>query len=572
MKTIVKRMSVLIGVLALGVTAVKAQTDSALLDALVKKGVLSNKEASDIRADEAKDYSKTPASKLAISDYVQKLQFYGDGRLRFDAYGQQFQYPSGGNSVNDRLRYRLRFGLVYTYSPQLSAGFELRSGTADDTANQTMGGMFTDAGINIGKIYVQYKPTDWATLIAGKFTNPIYTTTDEVWSNDLTPEGGAETLSWTIPLGGGSAPVKDAKDMKAVAPAASDSSLTIGLTAAQFYYINNSESATASAIGTSNNNDVWVFENQIPITWKINDNVTAKVVPGFTFYTGGGNMNYDGGVPVNYNNYTPTAYAPTNANTKIPTVPASSAVAAAPATGAVTPGPAPAYVYGTANSSNDPVFYSPNEADDLNIVSAPGEIDYKLFNMPLRTYWDFNWNITAKQRVQNVYLGPGGAYSANNVGAVSPTIVGGYGFAPTGTATGGLTAAATQAAIRKQNQNLADGVAWAIGEQIGQNKKKGDWSLLGEFRQVGLGAVDPNINGTDFANSYANQQGVKIQGVYNFTDYLTTTVTYYNTWDYKNGLYADLNGGNGKAISGTTQYLVGQSSTQRVQVDLGWKF
>ncbi len=44
-------------------TPVHAQSNSALLDALVKKGVLSDQEAEDIRADEQKDYSATAASR-----------------------------------------------------------------------------------------------------------------------------------------------------------------------------------------------------------------------------------------------------------------------------------------------------------------------------------------------------------------------------------------------------------------------------------------------------------------------------------------------------------------------------
>jgi len=518
------------GVAFIPTTPVHAQ-DSALIDALVKKGVLSGKEAEDIRATEAKEYATTPTSKLAIGDYIKQIQFYGDGRLRFDSYSQKNQYP--GNNVNDRERYRLRFGLVYSYSDNLSAGFELRSGTASDTANQTFGGMFTDASINVSKIYLQYKPVDWATLIAGKFTNPMYTTTDMQWSNDLTPEGGAETLSYTFPLGGGSSVSHDPKDVKAMAPvkSGSDSSFTVGLTAGQFLYVNSNESNHSAPFST-NNNDVLIFQEQIPLTWKINKDLTVKVVPGFTNYTGGGNMNYDGGVPTNYNNVgTP---------------------------------PAPVYGYGTLNSSNDPVFYSPNEADDLNILSAPGEIDYKVADIPFRTYWDFDWNITAKQRVQNVYLGPGAAFAAVPAGAAAPSNATGYGFSSTG--------GATQAHVRSQNQSLSDGIAWAVGEQIGQNKKKGDWSILGEYRQLGLGSIDPNINGTDFANSYLNQEGVKVSGVYNFTDFLTGTVTYYNNWTYKSNLYQDLNGSSAKPLAGTTQYLVSQKSDQRVQVDLGWKF
>ena len=214
------------------------------------------------------------------------------------------------------------------------------------------------------------------------------------------------------------------------------------------------------------------------------------------------------------------------------------------------------------------MFYSPNEANYLNIVSAPGEIDYKLFNMPLRTYWDFNWNVTAQRACSGRLPGVQVALLPLMVVLIDNAAVSGWGNNPTGVP----ATPANIAAIRSSEPRPGDGLAWGIGEQIGQNKKKGDWSLLGEFRQVGLGSVDPNINGTDFANSFANQQGFKLKGVYNFTDYLTLGVTYYNTWDYKDNLFNAINGGNAKPISGTSQYLVAQSSMQRVQVDIGWKF
>jgi hypothetical protein len=39
-----------------------------------------------------------------------------------------------------------------------------------------------------------------------------------------------------------------------------------------------------------------------------------------------------------------------------------------------------------------------------------------------------------------------------------------------------------------------DDIAFLVGVQFGENKKKGDWSLLANYRQTGLGAVDPNLN------------------------------------------------------------------------------
>jgi hypothetical protein len=473
-----------IGNLVRGDTS-SASADDALVDALVQEGLLSHAQADRVRSKIDQADSETPLSKIALSSSVKSLTFYGDGRLRYENIGQKNHYEAP--TTYDRERYRLRFGLDYTYAQNFKAGFELESGTTNDSANQTMGSMFTKASINVGKIYLQWTPTDWLQLEAGKFTNPWYTTTDIVYSFDENPEGGAELFNFHF-----------------------GDNLTVGFNAVQYLYINSNES---SSVPNIDRDDVFILGEQIPVTWKITPNVTFKVAPGFTVYTGGGNTNYGGEVPTNTN------------------------VGAAAGVG--TPGVATVYG-GTANSAVDPVFYSPKEADDLAIFSAPGEFNFRVGGVPVRPYWDLEWNVLGKQRVQDVYLDP--------TAGVSP-------------------------AAKAANQSLGDNLAWALGVQVGQNKKQGDWSGLAEFRQIGLGAVDQNINGTDFADSYANQQGFKLSLTYNFTDFLTGTATFYDTWDYKKDLYSDL-GGSATATPavGTTQYLVSAKSVERVQIDLGWKF
>ena len=459
------------------------QADDALVDALVQEGVLNHDQAQRVRAKIAQaDDNTTPASKIALSNTVQALQFYGDGRLRYENIDQHNH--SANIVLTDRERYRLRFGADYTFSDKFKAGFELESGTTDDSANQTFGATFTKSSINVGKIYLRYDPTDWLTAYAGKFTNPWYTTTDIVYSFDLNPEGGAELFAFHP-----------------------TDNLTVGLNAVQYLYINSNEATLTPGI---NNNDVQIIGNQIPVTWKITKDITFKVAPGFTFYTGGGNTNYDGGVGTNSN------------------------VSGATAT----------FTGGTNNSSVDPVFSSPKEADDLAIFSAPGEFNFKVAGIPIRPYWDYEVNLQGRKRVQDVYLDP----------------------------TASLPSAGTAASVKAQNTGLGDNTAWAVGVQVGQNKKKGDWSGLTEFRQIGLGAVDQNINGTDYADSYANQEGLKFAAAYNFTDFLMATVTFYDTWDYKPGLYQSLGGRSATPTTGSTQYLVSEKSLQRIQVDLGWKF
>src|SRR5271169_6130685 len=60
----------------------QSQADQALLDALVKKGVLTNKEANDISAEAANAVSPAPSSNIKIGDWVKQLNLGGDLRIR----------------------------------------------------------------------------------------------------------------------------------------------------------------------------------------------------------------------------------------------------------------------------------------------------------------------------------------------------------------------------------------------------------------------------------------------------------------------------------------------------------
>ena len=561
MKNTTKRVIAIAGVLALGLSAVKAQEDGALLDALVKKGVLSDQEAQSIRTTEAKEYNTTAADKIAISDYVQKIKFYGDVRFRYEYLDEE---PQAGKAIAttaatgysrdntlERYRYRLRVGVDATFTDNFTGGFELESNTASDSANQSFGNGFSKESINIGLVYLQWKPTDWLTLVGGKQRNPLYTT-DLTWDPDINPEGGSESLSWTIPLGSDSVPeTRDPKDMKAIqAPASSDMSLTIGFTAAQLIYADNQEFNTAgtaqtptgvvttpgaapaaTVVGTANKTDVWQFVEQVPVQFNFNKSTFIKVAPGFDSYTSGGNT-----------------------------------------------GLSSSFVNGTAGDTgwsggNTLNFTGPNIADHLEIFQAPGEVDFKAFNLPFKVYWDFDLNTEGKDRVQDVLLG------VNNSAGLA-----------------GTSAAAK--VIQKQNADMGDNVAWLAGVQVGQNKKKGDWSVRSDYRQVGLGAIDPNENDSDWGDSFLNMQGVKVQATYNFTDFLTGSITYYDTWNYKSGFLDAATPGQGSAsgsigslpLAGGTGYSVGSATTnpggtntglgtlagansvQRLDVDLQWKF
>ena len=208
-----------------------------------------------------------------------------------------FNSLNNNASGNQRYRYRIRVGADYTFTDKFSAGFELESATAGDGANQSFGNGFGKYPINVGLIYLQYKPTDWLTLVGGKQKNPLYTT-DLVWDPDINPEGGSEILSWTVPVDF-SSPAPASNDPKAIAAPSEPSqmSLTFGFTAGQYIYADNGESGgdniATNTNGTANvdNTDVWMFAEQIPVQFNFNKDTYIKEVPGFLTYLGGGNNN-----------------------------------------------------------------------------------------------------------------------------------------------------------------------------------------------------------------------------------------------------------------------------------------
>jgi hypothetical protein len=597
MNTYIKCMSAVCGLLLVSSAALLAQGNKALIDALVKKGVLSSKEASEIQADMARQYADGPDGKLELAKHVTKLKLYGQVRWRYQwnqaetqppvsptaptiipgPQAQAFRQPAinavlpsntpivlptvtqnvAGNLVpftppaanpnvgqpfpapqqsfnQDRARYLFKFGATYDFTDNFSSGIEFASATANDSYNQTIGSAYGRFPVSLSLLYLTWEPTDWLTLTGGKQLNPLYTTS-LVWDSDINPEGVTEEFWWDI-----------------------TDAFGIGFTAGQWVYSND---ISETQLGFTNNipfntsDEIgWQFVQQVPMQYRFLEYVTETVpaddpkdmkamktitkpkeiakitfAPGFMTYTGS-------------------------------------------ATGFVTGGGT------TANAivnTSSPAFLASNGTNDLNIVTAPGDFKTKFGSVPFQFYWDFAWNIDGKDRIQNVYLAPFGQ------GDGRPAI-GAPGTVPAAAIPGSTAGSTLQSgAYRLQNLSLEDEIAWLVGVKFGQNKKKGDWSASVDFRQVGAGSVDPNLSDSDFALGQLNQQGIRAALEYNFTDFLTGAVTYFNTWDYKQDLWfppGTAGSGQSAPPPGTTagfgnnNNLTGVNTTQIVQVDLKWKF
>jgi polyhydroxyalkanoate synthesis regulator phasin len=463
MKSNFKKLVALVGMMAIAVSTMRAQDSGALVDALVKKGVLTDQEAEEIRADLAKEYATTSAGKLNISNHITQLTLYGDARWRYEYDSTRSQSGISGTNTSQinaeqwRPRYRIRVGADYKFTDNFNAGFELESATANDSANQTVGAGFEKFSINVGLLYVTYKPEDFVTLTGGKMKNPLYTT-DMLWDPDINPEGAAEMFTWAV-----------------------NDQFNVGLTAVEFIYADNNESNSTTntynpttGVGTNQNSaqDSWIFAAQVPATYKFTKAISATIAPGFYTRTGGSTSTWVSS-------------------------------GATPNTGA-------------------PVLASAEANSYLNQIAAPGDVTFKLFNQKAKFYWDFVFNASGEDRIKNVY-------GINN----------------------------------GQNMDLRDDIAWLAGFQLGDNKKKGDWLVGIDFRQTGLASVDPNLSDSDFGDGYLNQQGIKVRTGYNFTDFLTGNITYYDTWNYKSSLgNATVNGAN----------INGINSSSRLDFDLNWKF
>ena len=66
-----------------GVTA-RAQDAGALLDLLVKKRLITDQEAEEVRSELTKDVATTSAGKLKLSSPITELELYGDMRVRYE--------------------------------------------------------------------------------------------------------------------------------------------------------------------------------------------------------------------------------------------------------------------------------------------------------------------------------------------------------------------------------------------------------------------------------------------------------------------------------------------------------
>lgn len=252
-----------------------------LLDALVKKGVLSASEAEEI-ADDMGDGNAIHFGNSA----VKKLKLYGDVRLR---YQWEDAEDSGAGAVNNndrsRFRYRVRVGLDYKFADNFRAGVRLETAEANDSTNVDFGGYFDKAqdDIYVGLAYLEYENSDlfamgggpksiadplvdYVNVRVGKHKHP-FMLSKAFWDGDINPEGFSQQIGFDDAFVDG---------------------LDITVRGGQYIISNTDERRDVVNAGASTgNNDAWLFVGQIEARYHFAKKSSVAIAPMFFYETKG---------------------------------------------------------------------------------------------------------------------------------------------------------------------------------------------------------------------------------------------------------------------------------------------
>jgi polyhydroxyalkanoate synthesis regulator phasin len=428
---------VLLGSLAIGAGSVaRAQDSGALIDALVKKGILNDQEAEDIRADLGRDFAtQASAGKLDIASSITKLKISGDARVRYQNDNEQSNpAAAAGDKDRNRYRYRIRFGVLADLGPKWSAGFRLETASSATSTNADLGGgtdNFDKTGdvVYFGQAYLNYRDADFLGADAldlrfgklpHKFFNPGV---NGFWiDSDINFEGLAQELVYN------DVGLKES---------------TLSVRAGQFVLNNNAANSGAGPTGTTSG----------------------------TGSTGTGSK----GVEPSMLLMAQAEYAAkVSATTFWKAAPTIVAFAA--------PSGHDRGANNAAAQSNDTAVYN-----DLATVLLPFEYTMALGEKPISFYATYGYNIFGDDR-------------ANRMAA---------GVAPV----------------------EADSNIYNLGVRYGENKFAGDYQLAAEYRHIGNGSFSSLLLDSDFNGGLLNGEGFILSGVYCWTPAITSTVTYFNSFN-----------------------------------------
>ncbi len=425
-----------------------------------------------------------PESKWKLSKALKNIELFGDIRLRYES--RSAEDPAGESIELDRFRYAVRLGLRgelfddFYYGVRLDTGANPRSswltlGTAA-TASPSYQGPFgkSTAGINIGQAYLGWRGADWLEITAGKMSNPLYTT-PMVWDGDLAPEGLVERFRHQVGKASlfatfGQFLYQDTNPTHAPS----------GYFGGSNFYpsVNGSESSLALLLA-------W----QAGLEFQINKDVSFKVASVLYNYAGDGVNN--------------------TANLNVTAPGFSDVYVGQGATNGVAGFSAAAWS-GYPSGRNGGFNANQTGLNDLLVLEIPWEVNFSLGGLRSRVYGDVAYNLGGSDRARAAYLVSNSPEAgAAQLGGIRP-----------------IPSAQTD-----QNHAYLVGMAVGnIGTVTGQVSKKNTWEARAYWQHVEQYALDPNLLDSDFFEGRANLEGVAAAVAYSLTDNLIGTFRYGYGW------------------------------------------
>lgn len=134
-------------------------------------------------------------NKLSVASWVERVDLYGDIRLRHRFADTRDQTPIGlgGTGHNERSQfvYRVRLGATVHFDACWSSGMRIETNSASDTNDTNLGGFFDRVGDEayFGLFYLEYD--GYFNVLIGKHQHP-FLLDDAFWDRDIMPEGISE--------------------------------------------------------------------------------------------------------------------------------------------------------------------------------------------------------------------------------------------------------------------------------------------------------------------------------------------------------------------------------------------
>ncbi|HZM05754.1 MAG TPA: putative porin [Candidatus Saccharimonadales bacterium] len=447
-----------------------------LLDLFIKKGYVTQQEAEQVRAEaEAMQSTNTlpTSSKWKFGGNIKDVELYGDLRFRYE---ERSVHTSLGDRFElDRLRYALRLGLRgdlrsdFYYGLRLETSSNPRSpwvtfGTSSSGVPYNGPSGKSTAGINLGQLYLGWKPSSWFDATVGKMPQPLYVT-PMLWDTDINPEGLVERFKY--PIG----------------PA--DFFANFG----QFIYqdVNPDRStpflSTPTDLNGRDTSGIFLLSWQGGVTYHFNKDTFLKAAGTIYNYTGQGPTNS----PAGFGN------AFVGAST-------------------ITPGSPVVGSSGYPGGRNDGFIFNQTGINDLLVLDFPFELDFKLAHQRVKVFGDFAENLDGSQRAAAA-TASGGSALLNNSGGYSVTIP----YQPkdnrayqAGVAIGG-------------GEDL--GLVYGGGSRE-PSLRRNSWEFRAYWQHVEQYALDPNLIDSDFFEGRGNMEGVYSAFAYGFTDAVIATIRF----------------------------------------------